>query len=502
MHLRASIVAVALGAMASGPAQAGDPAPDRNAQATPSAAADANEDVFARCVVVTAEGKRSVEEARAYFGRLYTQSIRNALAFAPEARVREVLAAATAQHRRDFAAMDQDRRVAHVKALLHACQEARSTLGAKAEPARPEPRIARESEFPPGTTDAIAVLAAKGRPDSEDYNPDGRFVYAYETGNTRQAFLFDGENRLVRVRSYCDKLKGECPEQAIAPRAADAPQLTPEEEKALGDELLFCVKVMGTLSQVPGQSEDRKEAFKAQGLLFTALTLALLPKEEVEARKDTVDARLREWVDRAVEKPEELTETVRACAQKRDANRGWLLARRDAARQAAENGPRFAYAGSTWVHRWSKQGQHEFTPADQPDLEHWTRMVTVNLHPQVSDQEGLPGLVSSVTRNYERVGRVIRSVRKAGAGTEGVPAEHLVSAVLEAPGVAEAACARILFRGGTGLVVVASRRWYGANAKQEATAWLEEHGADEESALMAFDAIPSADALRALPEAP
>jgi hypothetical protein len=182
---------------------------------------------------------------------------------------------------------------------------------------------------------------------------------------------------------------------------------------------------------------------------------------------------------------------VRECAVKRETHAGWILQRRKAKLAAAEERARFGYGGATWVLRWSKDDQYEFTPSDQPDLERWTRMVTINLHEQVKHGEAMAGVVA----NYQRAGRVVRNAPGPAAGD--AAAERFVSAVLTGPGMAEAVCARLLVRDGTGLVVVSSRRAYGADAERDAAAWLEAHGDAEEAALMAFDGFPTPTVLRA-----
>ena len=42
-----------------------------------------------------------------------------------------------------------------------------------------------------------------------------------------------------------------------------------------------------------------------------------------------------------------------------------------------------------YIHRWSNAGQHEFTPANDADLERWRDMVTVNVHEVAKDGDQL-----------------------------------------------------------------------------------------------------------------
>lgn len=284
-----------------------------------------------------------------------------------------------------------------------------------------------------------------------------------------------------------------------AARAGDAPTLTPEEELTLADELLFCTRLMTALAQVPGPA-DRQRGLEKQRDLFFVLAVTLMAPERLKARVDEGPGEVNAWLEKAAGDPALLRAGMADCARKREAHSGWILERRKAASAARRGGAGFTWGGTRWVHRWSRDGQHEFTPLDQPDLDRWTRMVTVDVHPQVTDGEGLAGVVAAVTARYRAAGRVVRSARTPGAG--GAPAEHFVSAVLEDAGVAEAVLARFFVRDGTGFVVVSARRAYGEDAEQDAQAWLEAYGADEEAALMSFGGFPSLDALRALPRSP
>lgn len=180
--------------------------------AAAAAAVDPDAVAFVRCMVATAEGKRLSEKGRSYYGALYTRVTRHALALAPAAVVREQLRAASAEHDEEFTGMDTERGKAYVNGLLDACEAAERRLGAKLEPARPAAEPVNDADWPPGDTDTIAVLAARGKPDMEDYNADGRFIYGWAVGNLSDLFLFDVENRLIRIRHYCDRSKGACQE--------------------------------------------------------------------------------------------------------------------------------------------------------------------------------------------------------------------------------------------------------------------------------------------------
>jgi hypothetical protein len=38
------------------------------------------------------------------------------------------------------------------------------------------------------------------------------------------------------------------------------------------------------------------------------------------------------------------------------------------------------FGGTDYVHRWSKNGQNEFTPPNDKDLDRWRDMVTINVN--------------------------------------------------------------------------------------------------------------------------
>jgi hypothetical protein len=46
-----------------------------------------------------------------------------------------------------------------------------------------------------------------------------------------------------------------------------------------------------------------------------------------------------------------------------------------------------AFGGTTYVHRWSKNGQNEYTPTNDKDLSRWNDMVTINVHESVRNGE-------------------------------------------------------------------------------------------------------------------
>ena len=156
------------------------------------------------------------------------------------------------------------------------------------------------------------------------------------------------------------------------------------------------------------------------------------------------------------------------------------------------------FGGVDYLHRWSQKAQNEFTPAGQTDLRKWQDMVTINLHDTVVNGDQLAGVANSVLGNYQRSGKILRTDSKPRTAQR--EAEHLVVAILVAPGVAEAAFARFVMVGGRGMVVVYSHRAYGKDPAGTIGAWLQAKGPSVEAALMGWQGIPQPAQLRALPQ--
>jgi hypothetical protein len=155
------------------------------------------------------------------------------------------------------------------------------------------------------------------------------------------------------------------------------------------------------------------------------------------------------------------------------------------------------FDGVTYVHRWSQNGQHEFTPEGDDDLGHWTDMITLNVHASVRDDEQLAALANGVLANYQGAGEIIRTASRPR--TETAPAEHFIAAVLGSPTFLEAAFARVMLAEGTGVIVVYSHRVYGQSAGQPMSEWLGARGQRVEETLMGWRDVASV--VRALPEA-
>ena len=164
----------------------------------------------------------------------------------------------------------------------------------------------------------------------------------------------------------------------------------------------------------------------------------------------------------------------------------------------AAAGTTLRFEGVDYLHRWSKDGQNEFTPKSDPDLAKWRDMVTVNVFEAVRTGEQLAEVANKVLGNYQARGKILRTDSRPR--TAGRPAEHLIVAALGDPAFLEAAFARLLLVDGAGYVVVRSHRVYGKAAGPAMSDWLKANGPNVEKALMEWDQLPPRDALRKLPQ--
>lgn len=148
------------------------------------------------------------------------------------------------------------------------------------------------------------------------------------------------------------------------------------------------------------------------------------------------------------------------------------------------------FAGTEYVHRWSKDDQHEFTPYLQEDLRRWTDMITVNYIRGVKDGDGLAASANAVFENYKKNQAIV-------VKTDSVPrtpekaAEYLIVVIFPQPEFIETVFARFKLHEGLGSATIYSRREYGKNAGDRMSAWLQKNGPAVEKTLLAWDQIPS-----------
>jgi hypothetical protein len=166
---------------------------------------------------------------------------------------------------------------------------------------------------------------------------------------------------------------------------------------------------------------------------------------------------------------------------------------------AADPATAIAFNGADYFHRWSQNGQNEYTPKGEEDLSAWTSMVTIVVHDGARTGDQLAELANRVLGNYQARGKILRTSSRPR--TKDQEAEHFAAVVFGTPKLLEAAFARMLLAEGRGVVVVYSRRFYGAAVGDQMSAWLARNGEPVEKALMAWKGLPPLAALKALPQA-
>lgn len=153
--------------------------------------------------------------------------------------------------------------------------------------------------------------------------------------------------------------------------------------------------------------------------------------------------------------------------------------------------PAFSFRQVDYFHRWSQANQHEFTPAKQEDLEHWTEMITINAYPGVDEGEKMAGTANAVLGNYRsHKGKILRT--NSVPARDARPAEHFISVLFTRPDFTEAAFARFKLVDGNGYSFVYSHRVYGDKAGDEMTEWIKINGEKTEKALMDWNPPGSA----------
>jgi len=120
----------------------------------------------------------------------------------------------------------------------------------------------------------------------------------------------------------------------------------------------------------------------------------------------------------------------------------------------------FTFRGVGYLHRWSMNGQHEFTPEGQENLKKWSDMITMNVYPDAHNGEALAAKANAVLENYKNhKGMVFKT--NFVPRTSNRPAEHFVAVVFGRPNFIEVAFARFKLVNGVGCSIVYSHRIYG-----------------------------------------
>jgi len=152
--------------------------------------------------------------------------------------------------------------------------------------------------------------------------------------------------------------------------------------------------------------------------------------------------------------------------------------------------PALTFKGLSYLHRWSQNDQHEFTPQDQPNLEKWSDMMTLNFYPEARDGEALAAKANSVLENYKsHHGMVVRT--NSIPRTPEKPAEHFIAVIFGRPNFIEVAFARFKLVEGASCSIVYSHRIYGQKIGDQMSTWLDANAGATEKALMQWSEMPS-----------
>jgi hypothetical protein len=150
----------------------------------------------------------------------------------------------------------------------------------------------------------------------------------------------------------------------------------------------------------------------------------------------------------------------------------------------------FIFGGVGYLHRWSMNHQHEFTPEGQEDLEKWSDMITMNVYPSTHNGEALAAKANAALENYKSHNGMMLKTNSVPR-TPDRPAEHFVAVVFGRPNFIEVALARFKLVDGVGCSIVHSHRIYGEKVGDQMSAWLKNSGVETEKALMAWEQMPS-----------
>lgn len=168
--------------------------------------------------------------------------------------------------------------------------------------------------------------------------------------------------------------------------------------------------------------------------------------------------------------------------------------------QTAQPAALLSFHGKDYLHRWSKNGQHEFTPQGQERLDAWQEMITILVKEDVHDGEQLAALANGLHGMYQSKGGILATASKPI--TVERPAEHLIVAMLVQGDLIETVFARLILIDGTGVIVLYAHRSYGEQSAQHNAQWLQANATSVQQALMAWEGVPAPRMLRQLPHAP
>lgn len=160
--------------------------------------------------------------------------------------------------------------------------------------------------------------------------------------------------------------------------------------------------------------------------------------------------------------------------------------------QPASAQPALDFDGKRYLHRYSKDGQHEFTPAGQEDLQRWQEMMTLVVKADF-DAERRRQWAEAMAAVYKEKGLLIQADQPPGG-------EYRMLGVLSAPGVVEVNFVRVMPYGSGAMAVMVQRRFYGEESRQMAD-WVRDN-TPRLSGLLVEWQPPSESVVGALPQSP
>lgn len=150
------------------------------------------------------------------------------------------------------------------------------------------------------------------------------------------------------------------------------------------------------------------------------------------------------------------------------------------------------FDGKRYLHRYSKNGQHEFTPVGQEDLQRWQEMITLLPNPDIRG-ERTHQWAEAMAAGYKERGLLIHADQPPGG-------EYRMLGVLSAPGLVEVNFVRVMPQEEGALAFLVQRRFYGDDIPQMAD-WVKDNTPRISELLVSWQP-PSSAALAALPESP
>ncbi|RMH89533.1 hypothetical protein EBB59_10610 [Lysobacter pythonis] len=150
-----------------------------------------------------------------------------------------------------------------------------------------------------------------------------------------------------------------------------------------------------------------------------------------------------------------------------------------------------SFDGVRYLHRWSKNGHNEYTPADQPDLRRWRQMLTLIEKPGMNPRQ-MAQWAQATASGFEERGILFGK-------DQPVAGEYRLLGVLRDSGVVEVNYARFMQANGGAMLLMVQRRFYD-DERREMADWVRDNTPRISRRLLDWGPLPKAAALAALPQ--